>query len=106
MITSSNHNKRIYIQILKNNIKSNNKIFIDKTKNNNLNNTNTFNSLNYNINFNENNSNNNINNELQMLKLKELQKKKQDLKERLISICDKENKKKEIVNYLNGEDYN
>ncbi len=102
--SSSNHNKKNYNPIFKKCINSNNKNYIDKKKNSNLNNINYINSINNN-NFNENNMDNNLNDELEkMQKLQELQKKKKELKEKFDSICDKENKKKEIVKYLDEEE--
>ena len=99
IITSSNHSKKKYNPIFINNSKNN----YDKKKNsNNLSNVN--NESNFNNNNIENNFEQNINNELLQQKLKELQQKKKELKEKLNIVCDKENRKKIIIKYLEEEE--
>ena len=94
IMTSSSHSKKNYNPIFINNNKNN----IDKKKNSsNLNNISNFN------NVNENDMDDKINNEISQ-KLKELQKKKKELKEKLNTVCDKENKKKMIIKYLEEEE--
>ena len=95
IITSSNNSKKNYNPIF-----INNKNFLEKKKNNN----NSINNVsNFNNNYKENEINDNINNEISQ-KLQELQKKKKELKEKLNTVCDNENKKKVIVKYLEEEE--
>ena len=94
IITSSNNNKKNYNPIF-----INNKYFIDKKKNNNsINNVSSFTN-----NYKEKDMDDNLNNEISQ-KLKELQKKKKELKEKLNTVCANENTKKIIVKYLEEEE--
>ena len=106
IITSSNHSKKNY-QIYSNNRNYNDKKNNNKNKNyiNNVNHVNNVNNFNNNNNddYNENNIDTKLNNELSQ-KLLELKNKKQKLKEKLNTVCDKENKKKMIIKYLEEEE--
>ncbi len=92
IITSSNNSKKNYNPIFINNNNNTSKSYIK----NNLNNIN-------NVNENENDMDIKLNNELSA-KLLELQKTKKELKEKLNTVCDKENKKKMIIQYLEEEE--
>lgn len=92
-ITTSNKSKKKYNPIFKNN---NIKNYIDKKNNNNLNSLNNLSIFNNN---NENDMENNINNDLSV-RIKELQKKKKELKEKLNTVCNNENKRKTIFKYI------
>ena len=111
IINSSNNSKKNYSPIFVNNISNNNLYENKKKKNsyinnidnlNNANNINDINSLNS-FHFNDNEMDEKLNNELS-LKLQELEKKKKELREKLSAVCDKENKKKIIIQYLEDEE--
>lgn len=99
IITSSSNSKKNYSPIFYNN--NNN---LDKKKNNN--NISNLNNIDKNMNnFNESNMEEKRNKELSE-KLEELQKRKKKLQEKLNTVCDKENKKKMIIKYLEEEEDN
>ena len=111
IITTSNSKKKNYNPIFFNNYNNKN-YFGNKNKENyyinNINNHNNVNNINdkNNLNnfiFNDNNKEEKLNNELS-LKLQELEKKKKELKEKLNLVCEKENKKKMIIQYLEEEE--
>ena len=108
--SSSNNSKKNYNPIYGNTSKISAKNNGKKKKNNHNNNIKSMNNINnpYDMNnfndFNINQFDQKINSEFLSQKLQELQNKKKELKKKLNTVCDNENKKKMIIRYLEEEE--